>query len=85
MSAFGSLRQAICADYFGYELGFALPPLLKTVSSNSESSGMKEDTSKGNNPSMVTNAKKKMKHQVVEIAPFFDGLHCFETLVLHRN
>ncbi|KAF5734945.1 hypothetical protein HS088_TW15G00443 [Tripterygium wilfordii] len=87
MSIFGSLRQAICADYFGDELGFALPPLFKMVSRNSEYTTKENNNSSNSNSSMVITAEKKTKHGdgVVAIAPIFDGLHCFETLVLHRN
>lgn len=80
MSAFGTSSSAICGDYFGDEFGVPLPfPASKTSSNNvTEEVSNKKD---GRNNSPIASANKE-PHVAPAFAPFLDGLHCFETLVL---
>ncbi|KDP33925.1 hypothetical protein JCGZ_07496 [Jatropha curcas] len=88
MSFFGYLSCAIATDYFRDEFGVSLPCLIKTATKTSAAKKadlLKNEIKKdGNNlsgmaPTSASASNHKSQHIAPAIAPFLDGLHCFET------
>ncbi|XP_021285584.1 LOW QUALITY PROTEIN: uncharacterized protein LOC110417532 [Herrania umbratica] len=87
MSAFGSLSLAICPDYFGDEFGVPLSQssMMKNQATELGNSGvtkaLPDEKKNGSINGLQMAQTRESRRRAPALAPIFDGLHCFETIV----